>query len=104
MTDPAERLREMLIEDGWVPGSHAMNLLDEALAQARAAGAAEERERIRAAALVRWEERRGHLTMAGIIAILDAPAEADRCDRIVNNGEGEPTECGRRLPCEYHDR
>lgn len=39
---------------------------------------------------VRWER------------ILDAPAEEDRCDRIVNNGEGEPTECGRRLPCEYH--
>lgn len=25
------------------------------------------------------------------------------CDRIVNNGMGEPTECGRSLPCEYHD-
>lgn len=28
---------------------------------------------------------------------------AFRCDRIVNNGMGEPTECGRTLPCEYHD-
>ena len=25
------------------------------------------------------------------------------CDRIVNNGMGEPTECGRSWPCEYHD-
>jgi hypothetical protein len=30
------------------------------------------------------------------------PAEA-LCDRIVNNGMGEPTECGRSWPCEYHD-
>jgi hypothetical protein len=27
----------------------------------------------------------------------------DRCDRIVNSGMGEPTECGRLLPCEYHN-
>ncbi len=26
----------------------------------------------------------------------------DRCDRIVNNGMGEPTECGRTLPCDLH--
>ena len=25
-----------------------------------------------------------------------------RCDSVVNNGMGEPTECGRTLPCEYH--
>jgi hypothetical protein len=25
------------------------------------------------------------------------------CDRIVNNGMGEPTECGHPWPCEYHD-
>jgi hypothetical protein len=31
-----------------------------------------------------------------------APTPA-RCDRIVNNGMGEPTECGRTLPCEVHD-
>jgi hypothetical protein len=26
----------------------------------------------------------------------------DRCDRIVNSGVSEPTECGRTLPCEHH--
>jgi hypothetical protein len=26
----------------------------------------------------------------------------ERCDRIVNNGMSEPTECGRTLPCERH--
>lgn len=31
------------------------------------------------------------------------PAE-ERCDVIVNNGMGEPIECGRTLPCEYHAR
>lgn len=30
------------------------------------------------------------------------PLIPDGCDRIVNNGMGEPTECGRTLPCEYH--
>ncbi len=29
-------------------------------------------------------------------------AGAARCDHIVNNGMGEPTECGRTFPCEYH--
>lgn len=31
------------------------------------------------------------------------PTDEARCDRIVNDGMGEPTECGRTLPCEYHD-
>ena len=32
------------------------------------------------------------------------PVEPEaRCDRVVNNGFGEPTECGRTMPCEYHD-
>ena len=32
------------------------------------------------------------------------PVEPEaRCDRVVNNGFGEPTECGRTQPCEYHD-
>lgn len=36
-------------------------------------------------------------------ALLAAAPSAPRCDRIVNNGMGEPTECGRTLPCEMHD-
>lgn len=28
--------------------------------------------------------------------------EPERCDRIINNGMGEPTECGRLLPCDVH--
>lgn len=43
--------------------------------------------------------------MAGILAIeREAAARAaERCDRIVNNGFGEPTECGLTLPCRWHD-
>lgn len=36
-------------------------------------------------------------------ALLDPAPSEPRCDRIVNNGMGEPTECGRTLPCEMHD-
>lgn len=36
------------------------------------------------------------------IGLVAAPTPA-RCDQIVNNGMGEPTECGRTLPCEVHD-
>ena len=36
------------------------------------------------------------------VVSVDELRPADRCDRIVNNGIGEPTECGRTLPCEYH--
>jgi hypothetical protein len=36
-------------------------------------------------------------------ALAAAAPTPDRCDRIVNNGMGEPTECGRTLPCEVHD-
>jgi len=32
----------------------------------------------------------------------DSPTVSERCDRIVNNGMGEPTECGRTLPCDRH--
>ena len=42
-----------------------------------------------------------------IVATLNARAASQErpqlCDRIVNNGMGEPTECGRSWPCEYHD-
>ncbi len=37
-------------------------------------------------------------------SLLDATPVGGRCDRIVNNGMGEPTECGRMLPCEAHER
>lgn len=38
-----------------------------------------------------------------LLARLWRSAGAAPCDRIVNNGMGEPTECGHTFPCEYHD-